>query len=75
MFYVIRNNDILVGVRKTYDEAIELRNDDADDYKLRQLFNNKFLKKFLKKLATLDHPRYVITCPIESEVTNSEVFQ
>lgn len=56
--FVIRNENFYVGKAETMSEAKLLAQDDADDFKFRQMFAKGFAKLFLKKLVKLEHPRY-----------------
>ena len=72
--HVVRNDNYYVGKAETMFEAKLLAQDDADDFKIRQVLAKGFAKLFLKKLVTLEHPRYTFLKAISTEVLTNEVF-
>lgn len=72
--YVIRNDNTFVGIADDVKSARLLAQDDADDFKIRQVLAKGFAKLFKKHLVKLEHPRYVFLQPISEEVIGCEVF-
>lgn len=72
--YVIRNDNTFVGIADDINAARFLAQDDADDFKIRQVLKRGFAKLFKKYRVKLEHPRYKFLQPISEEVISCEVF-
>lgn len=74
-YYVIRDDNTLVGVADTYEAAKELQTNDSEIQKAIQFIKRKFLKLFLKGKAALDTHTYKITVAVKQEVSGNDFFQ
>lgn len=74
-YYVIRDDNTLVGVADTYDAAKELQSNDSEVQKAIQFIKRKFLKLFLKGKAALETHTYKITVAVKQEVSENDFFK
>lgn len=74
-YYVIRDDNTLVGVADTFEAAKELQTNDSEVQKAIQFIKRKFLKLFLKGKAALETHSYKITVAVKQEVSGNDFFQ
>lgn len=74
LYYVIRDNNELVGVCESFGEAEALKQEDSELQKALQFIKKRFLKRFLKHKASLTSHEYKICVAVKKEVNENEVF-